>query len=181
MAPLKFNLGRRPKSIGYRIKEAGQGRGRPRQPVLEYDAFDLDTSAEELLMPPDRPKDSAPSAEAAALRWVGETFALRRTIAAAELKRRAAEAGVSWRAVERVKAEAGLRAFKPGKGWAYTIDPPEDAQTPADGATEHNGHAAVATIPVIGIAAVTRLSTVPANGHRMNGHRWGGRFGGGGG
>lgn len=119
MAPLKYNLGRPPLSIAYRIAEIGQGRGRPRQPVLRFDAFDLPIPADDLVSQGTSKNEPRRSARAVALAAIAEILEGREMISSAELKLLLAQRGASWRTFARVMSEAGLEAVKVGAHWYY--------------------------------------------------------------
>lgn len=115
MAPVKFNLGKWPPGVVFRLVGAA---GRPSVPVVRYDAFDLSISADNEV---GRTSASRAGAVDRAVGFLRQLFARRETITSAELFALATAAGVSWRTIARAQAAAGVEAFKVGRGWAYRL------------------------------------------------------------
>lgn len=111
----KFNLGKRPRGIAFRLVPA---EGKPSVPVVRYDAFDVPFEADDFPARERGPRRRATDRAADFLRGL---FTRRQAIASADLHALAAAAGLSWRSVGRALSAAAVEAFKEGRGWSYRV------------------------------------------------------------
>ncbi|MDB5290044.1 MAG: hypothetical protein JWL69_1285 [Phycisphaerales bacterium] len=113
MVPVKFNLGRQPWGIAFSLVSHKK---RSSLPVIRYDAFDVDLTADDALAPSSGKRQ--PAGERA--EWfLRSLFAGRAKIASSELFVLAEAAGVSKRTIARAIGHCGIETFKDGRKWAY--------------------------------------------------------------
>ncbi len=116
VAHAKQNLDCKGQALGFRISNSG---------VLEWDG-ESSLTADDLLAPRKQPREPQ---HQRGTEWLVERL-LRGPTAVTELKQDAAAEGISWRTLERAKADLGALSLKTAMtgGWCWAL--PEDRQAP---------------------------------------------------
>ena len=142
MLPVKFNLRREPPGIAYRITPA---KGHPSRSIIQYESFDVRTSADEAMEAGGGRRESA---EARAASWLRRIVQRRGKISSQALRELASRDAIAWRTIERVRDVANVRAVKRGKIWWYVWREATrpNGREPKNG-TQRTGHQRAARKP----------------------------------
>ena len=120
LAHAKSNLGRKARSVTYRIEpRTVEAQGAPIQTSIAVPRGEANVSAGDLL-------GNAVSSSEASAREEARQFLLvelaNGPVPTKTLRARADDAGHNWRTVERAKAALGVRAHKEGSAWAWRLN-----------------------------------------------------------
>jgi AAA domain len=139
LLPVKVNLVRQPKGIGFKLVDAG---GVPR---VEWSTEEVTVTADDVLKD-GQSKGKAPSKLDAAMDWLCELLG-RGPVPEQEVKRAAEEARHTWATVRRAKVELGVHSEKEGMrgSWVWSLPSAGSPEFEADEGAQGPEHPPMST------------------------------------